>query len=66
MSLRNNIMRMLNDIECMDNDKGRVLETSIKDRLSTSLSTYASTMSYSLDYLQRKKPVKVLRMVNKE
>lgn len=65
MSLKNNIMSILKDIDSMDDDKDRVLETAIKDRLSKSLSTYSSTISYSLDYLQRKEAIKVMRRVNK-
>lgn len=65
MSLKNNIMSILKDISCMDDNKDRVLETAIKDRLSKSLSTYSSTISFSLDYLQRKEAVKVMRRVNR-
>jgi len=65
MSLKNNIMSILKDIDSMDDNKYRVLETAIKDRLSKSLSTYNSTISFSLDYLQRKEAVKVMRRVNK-
>lgn len=65
MSLKNNIMSILKDIDSMDDNKYRVLETAIKDRLSKSLSTYNSTISFSLDYLQRKEAIKVMRRVNK-
>lgn len=66
MLSRQNIISLLNDIECMSTNKKEVLERAISERLSKSLESYESSMSYSLDYLQRKEAIKVMRRINKE
>ena len=59
-----NIMSVFNDIDSMNVNKYEVFYKSVEERLSKSLSTYDSELSKSLDYLERKDAVKVMRRIN--
>jgi hypothetical protein len=63
--LKEQIMHIFCDIDSMQNDKDVVLENAVKERLEESYSSYEDTMKYSLDYLQRKEPIKVMRRINR-
>ena len=64
-NLKEQIMHIFCDIDSMQIDKDAVLESAVKERLEESYSSYGDTMKYSLDYLQRKEPIKVMRRINK-
>lgn len=64
-NLKEQIMHIFCDIDSMQNDKDVVLENAVKERLEESYSSYEDTMKYSLDYLQRREPIKVMRRINR-
>lgn len=59
------LLNMINDLQNYKNDKTRLMQGYIQNRLNQNLTSYYKKLQQSVDFLQRKDSRKVLKKLNK-
>lgn len=59
------VINLLNELSQYHRTREVILEEALNKRLDTSLQSYIESINYSLTYLSNRKPINVLKRLNK-